>query len=120
MRRYIIMEKRRKETIYSVIAFFVVLAIFVVIGTIKKRSLYKNAEVTNAIVIDHFFRVRYEDYYSYKYVVDNKEYQGSGHYNSVFPTVSVGDTVVVIYNQKNPKQSQPKREIRRFEYLLLH
>ena len=120
MRRYIIMEKRRKETINSVIAFFVVLAIFVVIGTIKKRSLYKNAEVTNAIVIDHFFRVRYEDYYSYKYVVDNKEYQGSGQYNSVFPTVSVGDTVVVIYNQKNPKQSQPKREIRRFEYLLLH
>ena len=85
---------------------------------IKKRSLYRNAEITNAVVIDHFYTIRYTDYYSYEFVVDNEEYQGSGHYDKDYPTVSVGDMIAVVYNRKKPKHNQPKREIRRFEYLL--
>lgn len=95
----------------TIIICFSLILIFEIGGFIKKRSLVKNAECTKAIVIDHFYTIRYTDYFSYVFYDDNnKEYQGSGHYYPQIDKFTVGDTIVVIYNKKNPKNNMPKRE----------
>jgi len=104
--------KNKKKIIYYVtsIICFTFLTYLVVGGIIKKRSLDKNAEYTKAIVIDYFYTVRYTDYFSYKFRIDNKEYQGSGRHYPSSDTLSVGDTIIIVYDRENPDNNKPKRE----------
>lgn len=86
------------------------IAYLLVGGIIKERSLEKNLKYTKAIVIDHFFTIRYTDFFSYRFYVGDNEYQGSGQYYPASDTLSVGDTIIVVYDKKNPDNNKPKRD----------
>ena len=104
--------KKKDISLYAItiIVCFSIVFIFEIGGYIKNQSLVKNAECTEAIVIDHFYTIRYTDYFSYVFYYNNREYQCSGHYYPQIEKFTVGDTIVVIYNKKNPKNNMPKRE----------
>lgn len=107
--------KKKKDIVYYAISIicFTFLAYLVAGGIIRKRSLDKNAEYTKAIVIDHFYTVRYTDYFSYKFFIDNKEYQGSGRHYPASDTLSVGDSIVVVYDRTNPDINKPERNYKK-------
>lgn len=86
------------------------LAYLLIGGIIKKRSLDKNLEYSKAIVIDHFYTIRYTDYFSYKFSVGEKEYQGSGRHYPASDTLVVGDTILVVYDRANPNNNKPWRD----------
>ena len=68
--------KNLKDTIlwlFSIIC-GIFLAYLLIGGIIKQRSLDKNLEYSKAIVIDHFYTVRYTDYFSYEFFVEEKKY----------------------------------------------
>jgi len=86
---------------------WVFLAYLLIGGIIKKQSLDKNLEYSKAIVIDHFFTIRYTDYFSYEFFVGDKKYQGSGNYYPKSDALSVGDTIIVVYDKTNPDNNKP-------------
>lgn len=79
-------------------------------GIIKKQSLDKNLEYSKAIVIDHFFTIKYTDYFSYEFFVEDKTYQGSGKYYPKSGALSVGDTIIVVYDKTKPDNNIPERD----------
>ena len=84
---------------------------YIIIGAIlKKQSLDKNAIRTQAIVLDNFYSIRYTDFFSYRFFVGDKEYQGSGWYYPESDTLAVGDTIFIYYDSTNPDSSRPERE----------
>lgn len=108
------MRKNLKETVlwlFSIIC-GIFLAYLLIGGIIKQRSLDKNLEYSKAIVIDHFYTVRYTDYFSYEFFVEEKKYQGSGKHYPASDTLSVGDTITVVYDKTNPDNNRPERDIR--------
>lgn len=86
------------------------LAYLLIGGIIKKQSLDKNLEYSKAIVIDHFFTIRYTDYFSYEFFVEEKKYQGSGEHYPKSDALSVGDTITVVYDKTNPDNNRPEIE----------
>ena len=76
----------------------------------KRQSLNKNWEYAEAVVMDHFFRIRYTHYFSYKFSVGENEYQGEGRYFSENDTISAGDTIIVIYDRTDPNNSATLRD----------
>ena len=106
--------KNLKDTIlwlFSIIC-GIFLAYLLIGGIIKQRSLDKNLEYSKAIVIDHFYTVRYTDYFGYEFFVEEKKYQGSGKHYPASDTLSVGDTITVVYDKTNPDNNRPERDIR--------
>ena len=106
--------KNLKDTIlwlFSIIC-GIFLAYLLIGGIIKQRSLDKNLEYSKAIVIDHFYTVRYTDYFSYEFFVEEKKYQGSGKHYPASDTLPVGDTITVVYDKTNPDNNRPERDIR--------
>lgn len=106
------MRKNLKETVlwlFSIIC-GIFLTYLLIGGIIKKRSLDKNLEYSKAIVTDHFYTIRYTDYFSYKFSVGENEYQGSGKHYPASDTFSVGDTITVVYDRTNPDNNKPKRD----------
>jgi len=99
--------------LFSIIC-VIFLAYLLIGGIIKKQSLDKNLEYSKAIVIDHFFTIRYTDYFSYEFFVEDKKYQGSGEYYPKSDTLSVGDTITVVYDKTNPDNNRPEREYSSF------
>ena len=79
-------------------------------GIIKKQSLDKNFGFSKAIVIDHFYTIRCTDFFSYEFFVGDKKYQGSGYYYPKSDTLSVGDTIIVVYDKTNPDNNKPERD----------
>ena len=79
-------------------------------GYLKKRSLNNNLRYSEAIIIGHFYTIRYTNYLNYTFVVDEKEYQGSGRYYPATDTFSVGDTILVVYDKTNPSNNKPSRD----------
>lgn len=87
-----------------------VIAYLVIRGLIRRQSLNKNWEYAEAVVMDHFFRIRYTHYFSYKFSVGENEYQGEGRYFSENDTISAGDTITVIYDITDPNNSATLRD----------
>ena len=104
--------KNLKDSIlwlFSIIC-WVFLAYLLIGGIIKKQSLYKNLECSKAIVIDHFYTIRYNDFFSYEFFVGDNKYQGSGNYYPKSDALSVGDTITVVYDKTNPDNNIPERD----------
>lgn len=104
--------KNLKDSIFWL--FGIICMIFVaylLIGSIiKKQSLDKNLEYSKAIVIDHFFTIRYSHYFSYEFFVEEKKYQGSGKHYPKSDALSVGDTITVVYDKTNPNNNRTERD----------
>lgn len=95
----------------SVICFSTLL-LLIIGGIVKNRSLAKNAAFTKAIVLDHFYGIRYSDFFSYRFSIDNQDYQGSGRYYPETDTISAGDTIIVVYDRTNPNNNRAKRDFK--------
>jgi hypothetical protein len=106
--------KNLKDTIYWIgtISCGIFLAYLLIGGAIKNRSLNNNLEYSKAIIIDHFFAIRYTDYFSYKFYVGESEYQGRGLYYPKSDTFSVGDTILIVYDRSNPENNRAYRDYR--------
>lgn len=106
------MMKNLKDTVLWLLSIVcgIFLAYLLIGGIIKKRLLDKNLEYSKAIVIDHFYTIRYTDYFSYKFSVGDNEYQGSGEHYPASDTFSVGDTIIVVYDRTNPDNNMPERD----------
>ncbi len=87
-----------------------ILAYVLIGGIIKKQSLDKNLECSKAIVIDHFYSIRYNDFFSYEFFVGDNKYQGRGKYYPKSDALSVGDTIIVVYDKTNPDNNIPERD----------
>ena len=104
--------KKLKDSIlwlFSIIC-GVFLAYLLIGGIIKKQSLDKNLEYSKAIVIDYFYTIRYTHFFSYEFFVGDNKYQGRGKYHPKSDTLSVGDTIIVVYDKTNPSNNRPKIE----------
>ena len=93
-----------------IIGLWAILAYLIIGGLMKRQSLNKNWEYAEAVVMDHFFRIRYTHYFSYKFSVGENEYQGEGRYFSENDTISAGDTITVIYDRTDPNNSATLRD----------
>jgi hypothetical protein len=105
--------KKLKDTVLWLLSIIcgIFLAYLVIGGIIKKQSLDENLEYSKAVVVDHFYTVRYTDYFSYEFFVEEKKYQGRGKYYPASDTLSVGDTITVVYDKTNPDNNRPERDI---------
>lgn len=106
------MTLSKKDIIlYSFSAVFFVFIIYILVGSFNKnRNLIKNIEYTNAVIIDRFFTVRYTDYFSYEFSVNNKLYNGTGWHYPDNDTLSVGDSILIIYDRSNPENNKTYRD----------
>jgi hypothetical protein len=77
---------------------------------LKNRSLENNLMISKAVIIDRFYTIRYTDYFSYKFIVDEKEYHGSGKHYPATDTFLIGDTILVVYDGTNPDNNKPGRD----------
>jgi hypothetical protein len=89
---------------------FVFIIILGINGWGKKSSLNKNLEFTEAIVIDHFFSIRTEHYFSYEFYVNEKLHPGRGKHYPKSDAFSVGDTILIVYDKTNPDNNKPYRD----------
>jgi len=108
------MRKNLKETVlwlFSIIC-GIFLTYLLIGGIIKKRSLDKNLEYSKAIITDHFYTIRYTDYLPIVELLEEKKYQGIGKHYPASDTLSVGDTITVVYDKTNPDNNRPERDIR--------
>jgi hypothetical protein len=89
------------------IAFYIMLLGYfiykVALNSFTDNFLGKNPQATKAVIINEKNylpnqRVGSEFSYSYSFLVHDKEYRGNSHDK----TLTVGDTVEVIYNKEHP------------------
>lgn len=97
-----------KDTFFWLLS--ILCGIFLIYLIITKNSLNENFEYSKAIIIDNFYTIRYTDYFSYKFYIDEIEYQGSGKYYHASDTILVGDTIIVIFDRTNPENNMPVRD----------
>ncbi|WP_147336338.1 DUF3592 domain-containing protein [Bacteroides oleiciplenus] len=79
-------------------------------GVAKRNSLNKSVEYTDAVIVDFSSGPRMRCYLDYKFFVNGKAYHGSGKYYSKSDTLSIGDTVVVVYDRTNPNNNKVYRD----------
>lgn len=94
--------------------FWYALSILILIGTafyiyessyVPNKSLKNNKTSVRAIVLPKKARIRRAEFYFYEYSVDNKKYIGRGRYH-LNESVTVGDTIIIVYDKKNPDYSK--------------
>lgn len=79
-------------------------------GIVKRNSLDKNIEYTDAIIVDFSSGPRMRYYLEYKFLVNGKAHHGSGKHYPKSDTLSIGDTVVVVYDRMNPDNNKAFRD----------
>ena len=85
--------------------------IFLVLAYIKQQSLEEHIEHTNAVVVKLYSSTRMSNYLDYKFFVGKKEYHGSGYWYPKSDTLSVGDSINIVYDTINPKNNEPWRDL---------
>lgn len=107
------MKKNLKLFIGFGISAFILITVIITLGLSKHSSLNDNLQYSKAIVVDHFYTIRFTDYFSYEFFVDSKKHRGSGQYYTKSELLSSGDTVLIVYDQTNPENNKTKRDFER-------
>ncbi len=91
---------------------FVFLCIIIIISIVNRdnTSLENNAKCVKAIVIDDFYGIRYTDYFRYVFIANDTVYKGDSRYYKDIETISVGDTIMIVYESTDPHNNIPLRE----------
>jgi hypothetical protein len=102
----------KKDIILNLFSIIVMMfiAYLLIGGYIKKKSLDSNLGFTDAVVIDNFYSIRTENYFTYKFSMNEKLYQGSGKHYPKSDTLLVGDTILIVYDKTNPDNNKPYRD----------
>jgi len=77
--------------------------------------LKKNGEYTNAVIYE-FAKVKngksgYRAILRYRYIVDDVEYKGWGIWYPYSDTLSIGDSIIIMYDKKQPSFKKTKRDL---------
>jgi hypothetical protein len=71
-------------------------------------------EYTNAVIYEFIGRDpisgKGTEHFLYNYIVDGREYNGWGLWEKYIDTLSVGDTIAIIYLKRDPYKSITKRD----------
>lgn len=102
----------KKDILLYLFSLIIVICIGYLIfgGVVKRNSLDKNAEYTDAVIVDFSSGPRMRCYLDYKFYVNGKVYHGSGKHYPKSDTLSIGDTVVVVYDRMNPDNNKAFRD----------
>lgn len=104
----------KDKVLYSICFIVFVFLVYLIIGAVFKiRSLTANLEFTNAVISGFSTGTRAKCYINYSFFVDDIKYQGGGKHYIKTDTFSIGDTILIVYDSKNPKSSQPYRDYKR-------
>ena len=70
----------------------------------------KNTVYTIAIVLDNFYKIKDSNYFTYEFKVNSKIYSGCGLYYPVTDNFTIGDTIIIAYEEEKPEHNKPIRE----------
>lgn len=70
----------------------------------------KNTGYTIALVVDNFYTVKEANYFTYEFKVNSEVHRGIGRYYPKSDAFTVGDTIIIAYDEANPKHNKPIRE----------
>lgn len=106
------MKLSLKNKILYLVSFVIFLFIIYLIigGFLKKKSLKDNIEYTNAAVIE-FTQIRYTKLFRYVFCIDGKTHYGSGRYYPESDNISVGDSILIVFDKTNPENSKAARDL---------
>lgn len=95
--------------LYSVIITLILILIFI-FTSIEIRSLMKNAECTNGVIYEltGCSKNGRTPCLRYNYIVDGIKYKDRGSWYPKGDFLSVGDTIIIIYDKTDPANSKPK------------
>ena len=89
---------------------FIFLIYMFVDGFSKQSSLHQNREDTKAVIINFRSGSKNSFYLDYNYFVNGIKHQGCGEYYPRRDILSVGDTIIVVYDKTNPSSSKTYRD----------
>jgi hypothetical protein len=81
-----------------------------VYGWGKRTSLKENLEFTETVISSFSSGPGGRYYLDYKFYVDEKLFQGSGKHYRRSDTLSIGDTILIVYDKTNPNNNKPYRD----------
>ena len=79
----------------------VIFSIFV-IRAVFQYSMYKNAVITEATLIQKNLEVKWSSYFIYEYIVDTVQYRGEDYGRRVTSDLEIGDTFYIFYDSTRP------------------
>lgn len=99
---------------YAILALIVIISVGVIYNSCQNNLLKKHGEYTNAVIYKFTKggkngRLKQ---FRYNYVVDGVKYEGWGEWREKYDTLSIGDTVIIMYNRKKPSHCRTKRDLK--------
>ncbi|WP_291586313.1 DUF3592 domain-containing protein [Bacteroides sp.] len=106
------MKTIKKDILLYSFSFILVIyfGYLIFVKVVERNSLDKNVEYVDAVIVDFSSGPRMRSYLDYKFFVKEKVYYGSGKHYSISDTLSIGDTVVVVYDRMNPNNNKTYRD----------
>jgi len=103
---------KRKDIIFYLISavLFIFTAYICIGGFLKQSSLRKNGKDIDAVIVRLHEGSRGWNSLYYHYFIDDVKYQGSGRYYPKTDVLSIGDTIVIVYDKTNLSSSKPLRD----------
>ena len=103
--------KRKDIILYLFSGILFIFTSYILIGGFfKQLSLSKNGKDIDAVIIRlHEGSKGWNSLY-YNYFINDIKYQGSGRYYPKSDTLSIGDTIIIIYDKTNHASSKPVRD----------
>ena len=93
--------------------FVTVLAYMLIIELKKQKSLELNWEYCDAVILNFVPGMRGRYSLEYIYFINETKYQGRGTHYPKSDTLSIGDTIVIVYDKTNPAYSKHERDFYR-------
>lgn len=100
-------ERRTMKRVVKVVSIIilviegVIFSIFV-IRAVFQYSMYKNAVITEATLIQKNLEVKWSSYFIYEYIVDTFQYRGEDYGRRVTSDLEIGDTFYIFYDSTRP------------------
>lgn len=100
-------ERRTMKRVVKVVSIIilviegVIFSIFV-IRAVFQYSMYKNAVITEATLIQKNLEVKWSSYFIYEYIVDTVQYRGEDYGRRVTSDLEIGDTFYIFYDSTRP------------------
>ena len=106
------MKTIKKDILLYSFSFILVIyfGYLIFVKVVERNSLDKNVEYVDAVIVDFSSGPRMRSYLDYKFFVKEKVYYGSGKHYHISDTLSIGDTVVVVYDRMNPNNNKTYRD----------
>ena len=89
---------------------FIFVAYILIGGFLKQSSLRRNGKEIDAVIERFHEGSRGWNSIYYYYFINEVKYQGGGMYYPKSDTLSIGDTIIVIYDKTNFSSSKPERD----------